>query len=82
MFRLFALFKNGLAFNEAAAIQLTKLKQEVETIAPVDLERQAYRKLLICGPTFTSKQLNTVAATRTKLMNGGKNNSGRYFHFN
>lgn len=67
MFRLFALFKNGLVFNEAAAIQLTKLKQEVEVIAPVDIEREANRKLLISGPTFTPKQLNTVAATRKKI---------------
>ncbi len=49
------------------ARQWTKLKQEVEAIAPVDKEREAFRELLMNGPTFTKKQLDTVAATRKKI---------------
>jgi len=51
------------------ATQRTKLKQEVEAKAPVpvDKEREDFRKLLLSGPTFSKKQLNTVAETRKKI---------------
>lgn len=49
------------------ATQWTKLKQEVETKNPVDKEREDFRKLLLGGPTFSKKQLDTVAETRKKI---------------
>lgn len=47
--------------------QWTKLKQEVEAKEPVDKEREDFRKLLLSGPTFSKKQLDTVAETRKKI---------------
>lgn len=49
------------------ATQWTKLKQEVEAKEPVDKEREDFRKLLLSGPTFSKKQLDTVAETRKKI---------------
>jgi len=49
------------------ANQWTKLKQEVEAGAPVDKEREDFRKLLMNGPTFSKKQLDTIAETRKKI---------------
>ena len=47
--------------------QWTKLKQEVEETEPLDKEREEFRKLLLNGPTFSKKQLNTIAETRKKI---------------
>lgn len=48
--------------------QWTKLKQEVETtMPPADSEREAFKQLLLSGPTFTKKQLNDMAKTRIYL---------------
>ncbi len=49
------------------ARQWTKLKQAVETKNPVDKEREDFRKLLLVGPTFSKKQLDTIAETRKKI---------------
>ena len=49
------------------AKQWTKLKQEVETKKPVGKEREDFRKLLLGGPIFSKKQLNTIAETRKKI---------------
>ena len=47
--------------------QWTKLKQEVETQKPVDKEREDFRNLLLNGPIFSKKQLDTIAETRKKI---------------
>lgn len=47
--------------------QWKKLKQEVETQAPKDIERENFKKLLLNGPTFSQKQLDTIAETRNKI---------------
>ena len=49
------------------AKQWTKLKQEVETKKTVGKEREDFRKLLLDGPMFSKKQLNTIAETRKKI---------------
>ncbi|MEO6637414.1 MAG: hypothetical protein ABIN25_04005 [Ginsengibacter sp.] len=49
------------------ARQWTKLKQEVETKNPADKEREDFRQLLLGGPTFSKKQLDTIAETRKKI---------------
>ena len=49
------------------AKQWTKLKKEVETKKPEGRDREAYRKLLLSGPKFSKKQLDTVAETRKKI---------------
>ncbi len=43
--------------------QWAKLKQEVEAHSPNNNEREEFRKLLLNGPTFSKKQLDTVAET-------------------
>ncbi len=47
--------------------QWTKLKQEVETQIPIDKDREDFRKFLLNGPTFSEKQLETIAKTRKKI---------------
>lgn len=47
--------------------QWKKLKQEVETKASKDQEREDFKKLLLNGPTFSKKQLDAIARTRKKL---------------
>jgi len=47
--------------------QWTKLKQEVETSTPVDKDREDFRNFLLNGPTFSKKQLDTIAETRKKI---------------
>ena len=47
--------------------QWTKLKQEVETQIPVDNEREDFRNFLLNGPTFSKKQLDTIAETRKRI---------------
>jgi DNA-binding transcriptional regulator/RsmH inhibitor MraZ len=47
--------------------QWKKLKQEVETSAPNDKEREEFKKLLLNGPTFSKKQLDAIAETRKKI---------------
>lgn len=47
--------------------QWKKLKQEVESHTPVNTEREHFKKLLLSGPTFSKKQLETIAETRKKI---------------
>ena len=47
--------------------QWTKLKQEVETPPIHDKEREDFRNFLLNGPTFSKKQLDTIAETRKKI---------------
>ena len=47
--------------------QWTKLKAEVEAQSSVDTEREEFRKLLLNGPTFSKKQLNTIDETRKAI---------------
>lgn len=47
--------------------QWTRLKQEVETPDIVDQEREDFRNFLLNGPTFSKKQLGTIADTRKKI---------------
>ena len=49
------------------AKQWTKLKAEVETESKIDIEREEYKKLLLSGPTFSKKQLETIAETRKAI---------------
>ena len=49
------------------AQQWTKLKAEVESQSNADIEREEFKKLLLSGPTFTKKQLNTIAETRKAI---------------
>lgn len=49
------------------AQQWTKLKAEVEAQSNVDTEREEFKKLLLNGPTFSKKQLNTIADTRKAI---------------
>jgi hypothetical protein len=50
------------------ATEWTKLKQEVETATPLaDSEREAFKQLLLNGPTFSKKQLNAMAQTRKRI---------------
>ena len=49
------------------AKQWTKLKAEVEAVTNVDTEREEFKKLLLSGPTFSKKQLNTIAETRKEI---------------
>jgi hypothetical protein len=59
--------------------QWKKLKQEVETPIPATTEREEFKKLLLSGPTFSKKQLDAIAETRKKLINGEPNSAGRHF---
>ena len=49
------------------AKQWTKLKAEVEAETNEDTEREGFKKLLLNGPTFSKKQLNTIAETRKEI---------------
>ncbi len=49
------------------AQQWRKLKAEVEAQPNVDTEREEFKKLLLNGPTFSKKQLNTIAETRKAI---------------
>ncbi len=49
------------------AQQWTKLKAAVEAQSNVDTEREEFKKLLLNGPTFSKKQLNTIAETRKAI---------------
>ena len=53
--------------KQLPATQWKKLKQEVEIQAPEDKGREAFKKLLLNGPTFTKKQLDAIAETREKI---------------
>ena len=54
--------------KQLPAQQWTKLKQEVEEQqSPKNKERDEFRKLLLNGPTFSKKQLDTVAKTRKAI---------------
>ncbi len=49
------------------AQQWTKLKAEVEAQSNVDTEREEFKKLLLNGPTFSKKQLNTIVESRKAI---------------
>jgi len=49
------------------AKQWMKLKAEVETQPKVDTEREEFKKFLLNGPTFSKKQLETIAETRKAI---------------
>ncbi len=50
------------------AKQWTQLKAEVENQSNLDTGREEFKKLLLNGPTFSKKQLSTIAETR-KVIN-------------
>ena len=47
--------------------QWMKLKAAVEAQSNMDTEREEFKKLLLSGPTFSKKQLNTIADTRKAI---------------
>ena len=48
--------------------QLTLLKKEIEKVVPAnETKRQELRELLINGPTFSEKQIETIANTRKAI---------------
>ncbi len=49
------------------AKQWTKLKAEVEAKPTKDAEREEFKKFLLNGPTFSEKQLETIAETRKSI---------------
>jgi hypothetical protein len=49
------------------AKQWTKLKEEVEARPATDKEREEFKKFLLNGPTFSKKQLKTIAETRKAI---------------
>ena len=49
------------------ATQWTKLKAEVEAKPLIDKKRDDLKKLLLNGPTFSKKQLETIAETRNAI---------------
>ena len=53
--------------RQLPATQWAKLKQEVEAQAPVDKEREDFRKILMNGPTFSKKQLDNIVETRKMI---------------
>ena len=54
--------------KQLPAKQWTKLKQQVEgQQVPNDKEREAFRQLLLNGPTFSKQQLNNVTKTRKAI---------------
>ena len=44
-----------------------KLKQEVESRTSKDMEREAFRKMLLDGPVFSEEQLNEIAENRKNI---------------
>lgn len=49
--------------KQLTSTQWVKLKSEVEDKEVAGNERAAFRKLLLGGPTFSKKQLDTMAET-------------------
>ena len=47
--------------------QWTKLKEEVEAKPTTDSEREDFKNFLLNGPTFSKKQLKTIAETRKAI---------------
>jgi hypothetical protein len=47
--------------------QWTELKHEVEDKTPEQKEREAFRNLLLNGPTFSKKQLDAVEKNRKAI---------------
>jgi hypothetical protein len=47
--------------------QWKKLKQEVEMQVPEGEDREAFKQLLLNGPTFSKKQLACIEETRKKI---------------
>jgi len=45
----------------------TRLKAAVEAQTNVNIEREDFKKLLLSGPAFSKKQLNTIAETRRAI---------------
>ncbi len=49
------------------AKQWTKLKAEVETPSATKTDREEFKEFLLNGPTFSKKQLATIAETRKAI---------------
>ena len=49
------------------AIQLSKLKKEIEANPEKETKRQDFKSLLLNGPTFSKRQLDTIAKTRKAI---------------
>ena len=49
------------------AKQWTKLKAEVETLSAMKTDREEFKEFLLNGPTFSKKQLATIAETRKAI---------------
>jgi hypothetical protein len=49
------------------ARQWTKLKAAVETQSATDTNREEFKKFLLSRPTFSKKQLGTIAETRKAI---------------
>ena len=49
------------------AIQLSKLKKEIEANPEKETKRQDFKSLLLNGPTFSKKQLDNIARTRKAI---------------
>lgn len=49
------------------AKQWTKLKAEVETLSATKTDREEFKEFLLNGPTFSKKQLATIAETRKAI---------------
>jgi hypothetical protein len=49
------------------ANQWTRLKAEVEAKPTIEKKRQELREFLLSGPTFSKKQLETIAETRNAI---------------
>ena len=49
------------------AIQLSKLKKEIEANPEKETKRQDFKSLLLNGPTFSKKQLDTIAKNRKAI---------------
>ena len=50
-----------------SATELSKLRKEIENAPEKEHDRENFRKLLLKGPTFSKKQLNTIAKTRKAI---------------
>lgn len=55
------------------AKQWTRLKAEVEADPKTHKEREEFRKILLEGPVYSKKQLDTIAETRKAINQWRKN---------
>ena len=47
--------------------QLTRFKRQLEDQPEADPKREDFKKFLLNGPTFSKKQLETIAKTRNAI---------------